>query len=93
MPKKIPPKKSECAPKGWTSTAIIKYQREQLARNGLDPAQVPDEPFHIKRLPEVRKITGLSDATIYRRMNDGSFPKSIAIGPAPRAHVEDECAA
>lgn len=28
------------------------------------------------RLPEVRHRTGLSTATIYRKMEDGSFPKN-----------------
>ncbi|OLU23317.1 hypothetical protein BVH03_22285 [Pseudomonas sp. PA15(2017)] len=34
----------------------------------------------IIRLPEVMKKTGLSRATIYRRMAAGTFPKSISIG-------------
>lgn len=32
------------------------------------------------RLPEVLKMTGLSRATIYRRMRAGTFPKSVDIG-------------
>ncbi|PAL23522.1 AlpA family transcriptional regulator [Sphingopyxis sp. GW247-27LB] len=33
-----------------------------------------DEEFW--RLPTVLKVTGLSRAQIYRRINDGSFPKA-----------------
>lgn len=33
------------------------------------------------RLDEVLHITGLSCATIYRRIKEGTFPKQIRIGP------------
>ncbi|WP_311885728.1 MULTISPECIES: AlpA family transcriptional regulator [unclassified Pseudomonas] len=33
------------------------------------------------RLDEVLHITGLSCATVYRRMKEGTFPKQIRIGP------------
>lgn len=33
------------------------------------------------RLNEVLHITGLSCATVYRRMKEGTFPKQIRIGP------------
>lgn len=33
----------------------------------------------ILRLPEVRAITGLSRATIYRAISNGSFPRSIKL--------------
>ncbi|HEJ3062532.1 TPA: AlpA family phage regulatory protein [Pseudomonas aeruginosa] len=31
------------------------------------------------RLPEVLRMSGLSRATIYRRMEDGSFPKQVPL--------------
>jgi prophage regulatory protein len=34
----------------------------------------------IIRRPQVESLTGLSRSTIYRRMEEGSFPKSISIG-------------
>jgi len=37
-------------------------------------------PSLIFRLPAVKEITGLSTATIYRRMEDGSFPRPISLG-------------
>lgn len=34
----------------------------------------------IIRLPEVGNMTGLSRSTIYARMTEGQFPKSIPLG-------------
>lgn len=42
------------------------------------------------RLPEVRHWTGRSRAAIYQAMREGTFPKSIAIGPRTRAWRTDE---
>ena len=33
------------------------------------------------RLPEVTEITGLSKATIYRRLAAGEFPAPVKVGP------------
>ena len=33
------------------------------------------------RLDEVLHTTGLSTATVYRRIKEGTFPKQIRIGP------------
>ena len=33
------------------------------------------------RLPEVAKLAGVSNGTIYNWMNAGTFPKSISLGP------------
>lgn len=35
----------------------------------------------VLRLPEVKRITGLSRATIYARQQTGTFPKAINLGP------------
>lgn len=32
------------------------------------------------RLPEVKRLTGLSRTEIYRRMRAGEFPNSVALG-------------
>ena len=42
----------------------------------------PIEPVRIRliRLKEVKVRTGLSTATIYRRMKAGTFPKSHSLG-------------
>ena len=52
------------------------------------------------RLPEVLTRTGYGRATIYRKMEDGSFPKSLKLGGPPKhpnefdsraiAWIEDE---
>ena len=45
---------------------------------------------HLIRLPEVRRITALSRAGIYRAMSLGTFPKQIPIGDRAVAWLEDE---
>ena len=37
-------------------------------------------PKRILRRPEVEKLTGLSRATLYLRMSQSTFPKSIPLG-------------
>ncbi|QDP01567.1 AlpA family transcriptional regulator [Thalassotalea sp. PS06] len=39
----------------------------------------------ILRLPEVIQKTGLSRSSIYLRINNGEFPKSISLGGRGRA--------
>lgn len=34
------------------------------------------------RLPEVCYIVGMSKATIYRRMDSGTFPRPVKVGPS-----------
>ena len=36
------------------------------------------------RLPEVLSRTGYGRTTIYRKMEDGSFPKSLKLGGPPK---------
>ena len=35
----------------------------------------------ILRLPEVKKSTGLARSTIYKKMDEGTFPEPITLGP------------
>ncbi len=42
------------------------------------------------RLPEVKDITGLSRTSIYRNINEGNFPHSVALGGRAVAWVESE---
>ncbi len=44
----------------------------------------------ILRLPEVTSKTGLSEATICRRIKEGTFPKSIALGGRLRGWLASE---
>jgi len=39
----------------------------------------------ILRLPAVQERTGLSKTSIYRRINEGSFPKQVRLGRGRRA--------
>ena len=40
----------------------------------------PLEERRIVRMDEVSKLTGLARATIYKKVNDGSFPPPIRLG-------------
>lgn len=44
------------------------------------------------RLPQVRRLTGLSRSEIYRRMALGDFPCKVQLGPRIVAWPEDEIA-
>ena len=46
----------------------------------------------ILRLPAVKARTGLSRSTIYLRVAEGAFPKSIALGPRAVGWIEAEIA-
>ncbi len=42
------------------------------------------------RLKEVKEMTTLSQATIYRLVAKGSFPKQVVIGDRAAVWIEDE---
>lgn len=44
----------------------------------------------ILRLPEVKARTGLSRSTIYARISEGRFPKSISLGDRAVGWLEHE---
>lgn len=44
----------------------------------------------ILRLPSVRERTGLSRSTIYLRMGEGTFPRSINLGPRAVGWLESD---
>ena len=64
----------------------------------MDKKQSPQKRFI--RLPEVLSRTGYGRTTIYRKMEDGSFPRSVKLGGPPKdpeafdsravAWIEDE---
>ena len=47
-------------------------------------------PTRILRLPDVIVRTGLCRASIYERMANGSFPRSIPLGIRARGWLEEE---
>jgi prophage regulatory protein len=44
----------------------------------------------ILRLPETKGVTGLSRSTIYLRMANGEFPKSISLGGRAVGWLEED---
>lgn len=54
--------------------------------------QVNNENNHSRliRLPDVLMITGLKRSTVYRKMKNDEFPKSVSIGERSIAWVESE---
>lgn len=44
-----------------------------------DEAMTPEAPERILRIKAVLNRTGLSRATLYRKMQNGTFPKNIRI--------------
>lgn len=44
----------------------------------------------ILRLPAVQKRTGLSRSSIYQRISEGNFPKSISLGGRAVGWIEEE---
>ncbi len=42
------------------------------------------------RIGEVSRMTGLPPSTVYQKMSDGSFPRSIRLGPRGTAWLEEE---
>ena len=77
--------KPPCRATGVPSTNIVNYVREQVEAAGGDPADVPDVPFHMMRMPEIVRFVGLSRASIYRRMARGEFPRPVPLLPSAEA--------
>ena len=48
------------------------------------------ETFRFLRLPEVRRITGLSRSQIYRLQAAGQFPHHVKLGASASAWVDTE---
>ena len=63
----------------WSSADIAELQRSLLRQAGLDPGQVPDPPFRLLKLADVRERLGLCTASIYRGMAAGKIPRPIVV--------------
>jgi predicted DNA-binding transcriptional regulator AlpA len=68
----------------WANTDVIAWMRAQVAAAGGDPSTVPDEQYRFIRLPELKRLVGLSSSTIYRLMaeEEGKFPRPVLLGGA-----------
>jgi prophage regulatory protein len=53
-------------------------------------AAVLNAKERLLRMPEVRARTGMGATTIYRRMNEGTFPRPVDIGGRRVAWRESE---
>ncbi len=42
------------------------------------------------RMKEVKRLSGLSECTIYRKIKDGSFPKQVSLGANSVGWLESE---
>jgi len=51
---------------------------------------IPTTHIEYIKLPEVKRISGLSTATIYRMAVKGEFPKQVKLGAAAVAWVKAE---
>lgn len=49
-----------------------------------------ESPIQYIKLPEVKRICGLSTATIYRMAVSGKFPKQVKLGAAAVGWVKSE---
>ena len=58
-----------------------------------DAAVSADRPDRILRLPAVLDRTGLSRSTLYRKIQEGTFPKQIALGVRTAGWRESSIAA
>jgi prophage regulatory protein len=59
-------------------------------RDSLAPPGIPMSAMRFVRLAEVKDRTGLSKTEIYRRMDEGTFPKVIRLGKRSVAWRSDE---
>jgi len=46
--------------------------------------------YNILRLPEVKARIGLSRSTIYKRVEEGTFPKAVSLGGRAVGWIEAE---
>lgn len=58
--------------------------------DAVQPGATSVQPSRLIRLPEVMKRVGLSRSAIYKRMAEGSFPRSRSLGPKCAVWVEAE---
>lgn len=73
-------------------TAVQEYvQQESLMRQQRGPQRFNDMD-RVMRLHEVCEVTGLCRSSIYRRMGEGTFPKSTSLGSRSvgwrQSHIE-----
>jgi len=53
----------------------------KIGRDRVDESDALPDPLRLIRLRDLRKLIGLSNSVIYKMMNEGSFPRSLHLGP------------
>ena len=61
-----------------------------MSVNPMGTHSIGGRPMRFLKLKEVMQKTALSRSAIYRKMNDGEFPKSISLGDRAVAWVDSE---
>jgi prophage regulatory protein len=64
--------------------------RLPIAIDGDETDLPPTKPTRLVRLPEVMMRVGLGRSTIYRKMEEGRFPRSRSISPKCAVWIEAE---
>ena len=72
------------------STRLPEHQSGETLLRSSDQLTISDRPSRLIRLPEVMKRVGLKRSTIYRKMVDGTFPKSRSISAKCAVWIEAE---
>ena len=54
-----------------------------------DPTSAPHSPVILRR-PQVEQRTGLSCSTLYQYIQDGHFPRPLALGPRAVGWLESD---
>lgn len=70
----------------WGQKTVFFY----VPVNPMGTHSIGERPMRFLKLKEVMQKTALSRSAIYRKMNDGEFPKSISLGDRAVAWVEGE---
>lgn len=64
------------------SPAITQFMRERVKAAGGDPSSVPAVPYKFMRPAQIIDMLGISMATYYRMIADGTLPRPIPIDRA-----------
>jgi predicted DNA-binding transcriptional regulator AlpA len=64
------------------SPAVMQVMRDLVKAAGGDPLSVPDMKYKLMRPAEIIAMFGISIATFYRMIEDGTLPRPIPIDRA-----------
>jgi predicted DNA-binding transcriptional regulator AlpA len=64
------------------SPVVTQYMRNQVKKAGGDPSSVPELPYKFMRPAAIAEMIGVSLATYYRMIADGTFPRPIPVDRA-----------